>query len=79
MKIEPIYKRDLQIHLHGPGPSDVPEEVLKALSTTTLGHLDSEFISIMDETQTMLRTLYQTKNRMSIPISGTGSSGSQSH
>lgn len=75
MKIEPIYERSLQIHLHGPGPSDVPKEVLRALSITTLGHLDSEFISIMDETQTMLRTLYQTRNRMSIPISGTGSSG----
>ncbi len=75
MRIDPIYKRSLQIHLHGPGPSDVPEEVLKALSITTLGHLDSEFISIMDETQSMLRTLYQTKNRMSIPVSGTGSAG----
>ncbi|TET64965.1 alanine--glyoxylate aminotransferase family protein [Candidatus Aerophobetes bacterium] len=61
--------------MHGPGPSDVPEEVIRAMSVTTLGHLDPEFIKIMDETQGMLRALYQTKNRMTIPISGTGTSG----
>ena len=75
MKVSPTYERGLEIHLHGPGPSDVPGEVLRAMSMTTLGHLDSEFIKIMDETQTMLRMLYQTENRMTIPISGTGSSG----
>jgi len=75
MKVSPTYERNLKIHLHGPGPSDVPGEVLRAMSVTTLGHLDSEFIRIMDETQAMLRELYQTKNRMTIPISGTGSSG----
>lgn len=75
MKVDPTYQRGLEIHLHGPGPSDVPGEVLRAMSVTTLGHLDSQFISIMDETQSMLRILYQTKNEMTIPISGTGSSG----
>lgn len=75
MKVSPTYERGLEIHLHGPGPSDVPGEVLRAISMTTLGHLDSEFIRIMDETQAMLRMLYQTENRMTIPISGTGSSG----
>ena len=75
MKINPTYERSLKIQLHGPGPSDVPREVLRALSVTTLGHLDSEFINIMDETQAMLRALYQTGSRMTIPVSGTGSSG----
>jgi len=75
MKVSPTYERGLEIHLHGAGPSDVPGEVLRAMSMTTLGHLDSEFIKIMDETQTMLRMVYQTKNRMTIPISGTGTSG----
>jgi len=75
MKVNPTYERSLEIHLHGPGPSDVPPEVLRAMSVATLGHLDSEFIRIMDETQAMLRVLYQTENRMTIPISGTGSSG----
>ena len=68
MKVSPTYERGLEIHLHGAGPSDVPGEVLRAMSMTTLGHLDSEFIKIMDETQTMLRMVYQTKNRMTIPI-----------
>jgi alanine-glyoxylate transaminase/serine-glyoxylate transaminase/serine-pyruvate transaminase len=75
MKVNPTYERSLKIHLHGPGPSDVPEEVLRAMSVATLGHMDSEFIRIMDETQAMLRVLYETENRMTIPISGTGSSG----
>jgi len=75
LKANPIYQHDLQIHLHGPGPSDVPPEVLRAMSAPTLGHLDSEFIRIMDETQAMLREVFQTENQMTIPISGTGSSG----
>ncbi len=75
MEVEPTYERSLEIHLHGPGPSDVPGEVLRAMSVTTLGHLDSQFIRIMDETQAMLRMLYQTESRMTIPVSGTGSAG----
>ncbi len=75
MKVNPTYERNLEIHLHGPGPSDVPAAVLRAISAATIGHLDSEFIKIMDEAQAMLRMLYQTENRMTIPISGTGSSG----
>lgn len=75
MKVNPVYQRNLKISLHGPGPSDVPDEVLKAMSTPTLGHLDSEFIKIMDETQDMQRKVFQTKNMMTIPVSGTGSSG----
>jgi alanine-glyoxylate transaminase/serine-glyoxylate transaminase/serine-pyruvate transaminase len=75
MDIKPVKSRNFEIHLHGPGPSDVPKEVLRALSTTTVGHLDPEFITIMDETQAMLREVFQTKNRMTIPVSGTGSSG----
>lgn len=75
MRINPMYERGLKVGLHGPGPSDVPEEVLKAMSSSTIGHLDLEFINIMDETQDMLREVFQTKNKMTIPISGTGSSG----
>ena len=75
MKVNPTYERNLEIHLHGPGPSDVPAAVLRAISAATIGHLDSQFIEIMDEAQAMLRMLYQTENRMTIPISGTGSSG----
>ncbi|MBI5119067.1 alanine--glyoxylate aminotransferase family protein [Candidatus Poribacteria bacterium] len=61
--------------LLGPGPSNVHPRVLRALSTPLVGHLDPEFISIMNDVQSMLRRLFGTKNTMTIPMSGTGSSG----
>jgi alanine-glyoxylate transaminase/serine-glyoxylate transaminase/serine-pyruvate transaminase len=45
------------------------------MSTPLMGHLDPQFLTLMDETCEMLRNLFQTKNRLTIPISGTGSSG----
>jgi alanine-glyoxylate transaminase/serine-glyoxylate transaminase/serine-pyruvate transaminase len=59
----------------GPGPSDVSPRVLAALAAPTVGHLDPYFLQIMDETQTMLRQLFRTQNRLTLPISGTGSAG----
>ncbi len=64
-----------QTLLMGPGPSCVPDAVYSALSKDTIGHLDSRFISIMDEIKTRLQTLLQTRNKLTLPISGTGSSG----
>ena len=61
--------------LMGPGPSDVPPRVLQALSAPCIGHLDPYFLSMMDETQRLLRWLFQTKNALTIPMSGTGSAG----
>ena len=61
--------------LMGPGPSCVPDQVYKALSKYTIGHLDPRFIAIMDEIKTRLQTLMETENKLTIPISGTGSSG----
>lgn len=75
MERKPIHEQIKHIRLHGPGPSDVPDSVLEALSATTIGHLDPDFLRVMDQTQEMLREVFQTKNRMTIPISGTGSSG----
>ena len=40
-----------------------------------IGHLDPEFLWIMEQTQEMLRQVFQTGNQMTLPISGTGSSG----
>src|SRR5687768_4378637 len=37
--------------LMGPGPSTVPQRVLRALAAPTLGHLDPEYLAIMDETR----------------------------
>jgi alanine-glyoxylate transaminase/serine-glyoxylate transaminase/serine-pyruvate transaminase len=61
--------------LMGPGPSDVPREVLDALSKPTIGHLDPEFLKILDETQSMLREVFGTQNSLTLPISATGSAG----
>ena len=61
--------------LMGPGPSCVPPAVYEALSRPTIGHLDPRFISIMDEIKQMLQKLMQTSNRLTIPVSGTGSAG----
>jgi alanine-glyoxylate transaminase/serine-glyoxylate transaminase/serine-pyruvate transaminase len=61
--------------LLGPGPSDVDPRVLTALSTPVLGHLDPEFARVMDETQTLLRYVFQTENRLTLAVSGTGTAG----
>ncbi len=61
--------------LLGPGPSQVHPRVLRALSTPLLGHLDPAFLGVMNDIQTMLRTVFQTGYRFTIAISGTGSAG----
>nr|MCU0605337.1 aminotransferase class V-fold PLP-dependent enzyme [Desulfobacterales bacterium] len=61
--------------LMGPGPSDVPARVLQALSAPCIGHLDPYFLATMNETQQLLRYLFQTANALTIPISATGSAG----
>lgn len=61
--------------LLGPGPSNSDPRVLRALSEPTLGHLDPDFVAIMDETTELLRYVFNTKNRLTMPISGTGSAG----
>ncbi|MEM7385475.1 MAG: alanine--glyoxylate aminotransferase family protein [Verrucomicrobiota bacterium] len=59
----------------GPGPSTVPARVLGALAAPTLGHLDPEYLALMDETRQLLRDVFQTKNEMTLAVSGTGSAG----
>ena len=61
--------------LLGPGPSDVHPRVLAALGMPLLGHLDPEFVALMDETQALLRYVFQTENRLTMAVSGTGSAG----
>mgnify|MGYP001273009459 CR=1 FL=1 len=63
------------ILLMGPGPSCVPQEVCRALSRRTIGHLDPYFLNIAEELKEMLRRIMNTKNNLTIPISGTGSAG----
>lgn len=61
--------------LMGPGPSDVPASVLEALAKPTIGHLDPVFLQLLDETKSMLRRVMGTQNELTMPMSGTGSSG----
>jgi alanine-glyoxylate transaminase/serine-glyoxylate transaminase/serine-pyruvate transaminase len=59
----------------GPGPSNVNPRVLMALSQPMIGHLDPQFIQIMDEVMEMTRQLFQTENQLTSVISATGSAG----
>lgn len=61
--------------LMGPGPSNVDARVLQAMAMPTIGHLDPDFIRIMDEIKSMLKDLMQTRNELTMPVSGTGSAG----
>ena len=61
--------------LLGPGPSSVPPRVLQAMSASCVGYLDPYFFSVMDDTQSLLRFVFQTENTLTLPVSGTGSAG----
>jgi alanine-glyoxylate transaminase / serine-glyoxylate transaminase / serine-pyruvate transaminase len=59
--------------LMGPGPSNIHPRIRQALVTNEVGHLDPHFIDLMNETQELLRYVWQTDNEFVIPVSGTGS------
>jgi alanine-glyoxylate transaminase/serine-glyoxylate transaminase/serine-pyruvate transaminase len=64
--------------LMGPGPSNVHPRVLRAMSMPPVGHLDPQFIALMNDVQRMLRFVFQTENELTIPVSGTGSAAMES-
>ncbi len=61
--------------LMGPGPSDISPRVLGALARPTIGHLDPQFIQLMDEIKGLLQYAFQTDNELTLPISAPGSAG----
>ena len=61
--------------LMGPGPSDVSPQVLEALGRPTIGHLDPEFVGLMDEIKGLLQYAFRTQNELTIPVSAPGSAG----
>jgi alanine-glyoxylate transaminase / serine-glyoxylate transaminase / serine-pyruvate transaminase len=61
--------------LMGPGPCNPYPEAIDGLARPMLGHLDPEFIAVLDETCDRLRKVWQTGNSLTLPVSGTGSSG----
>jgi alanine-glyoxylate transaminase/serine-glyoxylate transaminase/serine-pyruvate transaminase len=48
---------------------------LQALAYPPVGHLDPQFLGLMNEVQEMLRFVFQTENSLTIPVSGTGTAG----
>jgi alanine-glyoxylate transaminase/serine-glyoxylate transaminase/serine-pyruvate transaminase len=61
--------------LMGPGPCNPYPEVMAAFSRPLLGHLDPDFIALLDETNERLRQVFRTENALTFPVSGTGSAG----
>jgi alanine-glyoxylate transaminase / serine-glyoxylate transaminase / serine-pyruvate transaminase len=61
--------------LLGPGPSQISPRVLRACATPLLGYLDPEYVTLMDETQTLLRKAFQTENEWTFCAPGTGMAG----
>ena len=61
--------------LLGPGPSNAHPRVLKAMARPLLGHLDPEFLGILDEAQQHLAELFGVTSGLTVPISATGSAG----
>ena len=59
----------------GPGPSNPYPEVMQALARPVLGHLDPEFLTLLDSTNDRLRQVFATRNALTLPVSGTGSAG----
>jgi alanine-glyoxylate transaminase/serine-glyoxylate transaminase/serine-pyruvate transaminase len=70
-----VFVKSIQRELFGPGPTNVPDSILQALSLPTIGHLDPEFLRIMDETSERLRYCMQTQNALTFVLSAPGSIG----
>ncbi len=53
----------------------VAPSILEAMAKPLIGHLDPAFIDMMEQIKSGLREVFQTENRMTFPVSGTGSAG----
>ena len=58
-----------------PGPSSIDPRVYRALAAPVVGHIDPWFKTCMDETQILMRQIFQTENRVTMPLSASGSGG----
>ncbi len=58
-----------------PGPSSMDPRVYRALATSLVGHLDPWFTEMMSDVQALLRRVFRTGNRVTFPISASGSGG----
>lgn len=64
-----------QRRLMGPGPSDVHPRVLAAMARPTIGHLDPQFLAVLNDVRELLQQLFRTTNELTLAVSGTGSAG----
>src|ERR1700761_3431364 len=58
-----------------PGPSCLDPRVYRAMAAPIVGHVDPWFTEMMGDVQTLLREVFQTQNRITFPISASGSGG----
>lgn len=72
LELNPSYRL-----LLGPGPCNVDPRILRIAAAPQLGHLDPEFFAMLEETAALLRWIFQTKNEMTLCISGSGFSGAE--
>ncbi len=61
--------------LLGPGPSPVHPRISRAMLAPVVGHLDPQFLKVLEETQELLRFVFQTRNALTLTVSGTGTAG----
>ena len=77
---KPVILEEVSVHppqrwLFGPGPSQVHPRVYQALAQPIVGHLDAYFFEVSANIQRLLRTVFGTKNELTLVISATGSGG----
>jgi alanine-glyoxylate transaminase / serine-glyoxylate transaminase / serine-pyruvate transaminase len=58
-----------------PGPSCLDPRVYRAMMAPVVGHMDPWFTAMMTDVQGLLRAVFQTQNRITFPISASGSGG----
>jgi alanine-glyoxylate transaminase/serine-glyoxylate transaminase/serine-pyruvate transaminase len=61
--------------LMGPGPSDVSPRVLQALARPTIGHLDPDFLILMEEIKAALQRLFNAPDHACVPLPAPGTAG----
>jgi alanine-glyoxylate transaminase/serine-glyoxylate transaminase/serine-pyruvate transaminase len=61
--------------LLGPGPSMVHPRVTRAMTTPVVGYMDPLFLDVLTRTAELLRYTFQTTNRLTLTVSGTGTAG----
>ncbi len=61
--------------LLGPGPGNVEPRVLQAMLKPILGYLDPVYLQCLDQIQNLLRSVFETENRVTFSVSGTGGAG----